>query len=125
MKAVVRLTKCNIEVQGDTQKALFEEMARACEVFGESSCGLCGSENIRPVTRTVPDPKKKKNFIYYEYVCEDCRARLALGQNNEGGTLFPKRKLNENGEPDLENGRPGKHRGWHRWKPNKVDEAEG
>jgi hypothetical protein len=126
MKAQVKVSKHIIlEVSAETQKGLFEEIAAAHEVFGESRCGCCDSEDIRPVYRKVT--KGKKSYEYPEYHCENCRARLSLGCHLEGGTLFPQRRLLENGQPatgeDREKGKFGKHRGWTTWKGEPKGDA--
>lgn len=133
MKAEVKVNnRTIITVEGETQKDLFREMASACEVFGEKRCGLCGCEDIIPVWRTVTQLKGKKTetFEYPEYHCtkHDCRARLTLSFNMEGGTMFPNRKLLENGKPatgdDREKGKFGKHNGWTKYRGEKAEGGE-
>ena len=102
MKASYKLSdKLQFEVEGEGQKEIFKEIASIQEIFGETKCGMCGSENIKFVVRVVEDNE------YYELRCMDCGATLAFGQHKKGGTLFPKRK-NEKGEymPN---------RGWYKW----------
>ena len=93
--------KLTFEIEGAGQKEIFKGLAMVQEVFSEAKCGVCGSENIKFVVRTV------EGNDYYELRCMDCGAALSLGQHKKGGTLFPKRK-DENGNW-LENG------GWHKW----------
>jgi len=93
--------KLQFEVQGEGQKEIFKELAAIQEIFGETKCGVCGSENIKFVVRAVDDNE------YYELRCMDCGAVLAFGQHKKGGTLFPKRK-DEKGEY-----MPNK--GWYKW----------
>lgn len=113
MKATIKLAGGSrlIEVEGVSQKDLFEEMAKAHEVFGEATCGLCGSTNIRPVVRVVD------KFRFYEYSCQEpgCWAKLSFGQAQEGDGLFPKRKLLPNGKPDKD-GEFGPHKGWTKYR---------
>jgi hypothetical protein len=99
-----------VEVEAETQRELFHELASACEVFGEKTCGLCGSADILPVHRTVV--QNRKVYEYAEWSCLGCQARLNLGSNMEGGRLFPHRKLDRAGKPDREVGTFGKHGGW-------------
>lgn len=106
-----------VKVSGETQRDAFAEMAAAVEVFGETNCGLCGSANVRPVHRTVD------KFHFYEYACNDCDARLSLGQlsDNSGG-LFPVRRLiPATGKPDFKLGTPGRHKGWTQFKGQPAD----
>lgn len=92
------------EVEGETPKALFSNIAAIQEVFdAERVCGVCGCEDIRFLARKVDD------FDFYELACQarDCRARFAFGQAKKGGSLFPKRKDDDNHW--LPNG------GWAKW----------
>ena len=93
--------KLTFEIEGAGQKEIFKGLAMVQEVFSEAKCGVCGSENIKFVVRTV------EGNDYYELRCMGCGDALSFGQHKKGGTLFPKRK-DENGNW-LENG------GWHKW----------
>jgi hypothetical protein len=119
MQATIKLADGQrlVTVNGETQKDLFESMATAYEVFGETQCGLCGSTNIRPVVRIVD------KFRFYEYSCQEpgCWAKLTFGQAQEGGGLFPKRKLLDNGKPDKD-GEFGPHKGWTKYRGDNQDE---
>ena len=91
------------ELEADTHRELFAQIAKFQEVFEESKCGKCGSENLRFVVRNVDDNE------YFELRCMDCGAKLAFGSMKKGGGLFPKRKDAEgNWLPD---------RGWVKWNP--------
>ena len=92
--------RVSVELEGDGQKDIFAQIARFQEVFEESKCGKCGSENLKFVVRTVDDNE------YYELRCADCGAKLAFGVHKKGGGLFPKRK---DGDSWLPNG------GWVKW----------
>jgi hypothetical protein len=93
----------SVELDGDTQRDVFGNLAKFQEVF-ESSCGKCGSTNLKYVVRTVDDNE------YYEIRCLDCGARLAFGCHKKGGGLFPVRKDKE--------GKWLPNRGWVKWNPN-------
>ena len=93
--------RISVEIEGDTQKDLFKNLSAFQEVFGESVCGKCASENLRFIVRTVAAND------YYEIRCTDCGARLEFGQAKKGGALFPRRK-DKDGEW-LPNG------GWVKW----------
>ena len=102
MKASYKLSdKLQFEVEGEGQKEIFKEIASIQEIFGETKCGMCGSENIKFVVRVVEDNE------YYELRCMDCGATLAFGQHKKGGTIFPKRKD--------EKGEYMPNRGWYKW----------
>lgn len=97
------------ELDSESPRELFKELARFQEVFEEDTCGKCGSTNIRFVVRTVDDNE------YYELRCADCGAKLAFGVNKKGGGLFPKRKSADGAYlPD---------RGWTKWNA-KTGQAE-
>lgn len=97
-------------------KEAFRIRAELEEIFSEAACGVCGSTNIRCVFRTARTPKG--DFPYYEYACSEpqCGARLSFGQAQQGGALFPKRRLDHNGAPDMAQGHYGAHNGWTRYR---------
>lgn len=95
--------KLSFELEGEGQKEIFKELSAIQEIFGEESCGLCKSHNLRYVVRNVDDND------YYELRCADCGAILAFGQHKKGGTLFPRRKD--------DNGKWLPNRGWHKYTP--------
>jgi hypothetical protein len=74
------------------EKEAFEQIGHLYEIFSHSKCGCCGSENVTPQCRV------KDKYRYYEVACKEpgCYAKLAFGQKQEGGELFPKRR-NEDG----------------------------
>lgn len=105
MKATYTTTNGKISVQFDCedQKNLFKELADFQEIFEQSVCGKCGSENLKFVVRDVDENQ------YYELRCADCGARLEFGAMKKGGKLFPRRKDKEgNWLPD---------NGWVKWNP--------
>ncbi|HEY2910193.1 MAG TPA: hypothetical protein VGI99_08100 [Gemmataceae bacterium] len=116
LKLNVPLKRCTVQVEAETQRELFEEYAAAVEVFGEQRCGLCKSEAIAPVVRTVVNGKQEYSF--HEFHCQNpqCRARLAFGVHKGGDTLFPHRRLDDSGRPDRTTGEYGEHRGWSQYK---------
>ena len=89
MKISYNAGKISVELEGDTQKDLFAQLSAFQEVFDESTCGKCGSTNLRFVTR------EGDGNSYYEIRCLDCGARLEFGQSKQGGGLFPRRKSKE------------------------------
>jgi hypothetical protein len=117
MKVRIRYGNVELEGEGDTQKVVFSQLAAMTEVFREENCGCCNNQNTIFTVRRVPDPKSKgkKEFEYYEKRCltKNCGARLAYGQHNEGGSLFPKRKD--------EDGNYLPNRGWVKYEKEKSD----
>ena len=73
----------------------------AREVFRETTCGLCGSEQVAPSHRVA------KGYDFYSMDCLGCGATLSFGQTREGERLFPKRR-------DKEGNEVGKS-GWHQY----------
>jgi DNA-directed RNA polymerase subunit RPC12/RpoP len=100
--------RLNVELEGESQKDIFQSISRFQEVFEESVCGKCSSDNIRYVVRNVDDN------CYHELRCNDCQSKLAFGAHKQGGGLFPKRK---DGDTWLDN------RGWVKWNP-KTEQNE-
>tara|TARA_Y100000385_G_scaffold237015_1_gene251337 strand:- start:127 stop:453 length:327 start_codon:yes stop_codon:yes gene_type:complete len=78
--------KLSVELEGDTQKALFKQLSEFQEVFGNHRCQKCQSDSTRFVVR------ENGGNEYHELRCTECHARLSFGANRQGGTLFPKRK---------------------------------
>ena len=69
--------RLSVELEGDSQRDIFQEIARFQEVFEETVCGKCGSDNIRFVVRNVDDN------LYYELRCADCGAKLSFGSHKK------------------------------------------
>jgi len=88
MKAKMDFGNIVIEAEGDA-KEVFTDLAKASEVFGQSTCGACNSANVTPVVREVD------GNTYYEMRCNQCYHRLAFGQRRQDGALFPRRKDKE------------------------------
>lgn len=109
MEVTKKVGSLTITFEGETQKDIVKQLSSLEEVFGESVCGKCGSENLRWVVR------ENDGNEYYELRCLDCGAKLAFGVNKKGGGLFPKRKDGEgNWLPD---------KGWTKWN-NKTKQVE-
>ena len=100
--------RINDDIEADTQTEVFEQLAHFQEIFDESVCGKCGSENVRFQVRTVEDN------LYYELRCMDCGAKLSFGVMKKGGRLFPRRKDKE--------GNWLNDRGWVKWNPDTQQE---
>jgi DNA-directed RNA polymerase subunit RPC12/RpoP len=101
MKVTYNTGKMSVELEGETQRDLFGQLAAFQEVFDETTCGKCGSTNVEFAVRRHEDNE------YYEIRCKDCRAKLAFGCMKKGGGLFPKRKdADGNWLPD---------NGWVKW----------
>lgn len=83
-----------IQVEGETEMDVFENISSAEEVFSEANCGKCGSTEIRYKIRRVTDGKKE--YKYPEMQCQKCYAKLTFGQS-DNGVLFPVRHLREDG----------------------------
>ena len=101
MKVTKTIGTLTIDIDRETQKEIFKDLAAFEEVFGEAACGKCSSENIRCVVR------ENDGNEYYEMRCVDCGARLSFGVHKKGGGLFPRRKDADNNYlPD---------KGWQKW----------
>lgn len=98
-----------VELEGDTQKSVFEAISQFQEVFEETACGKCDSERVRFIVREVDGNQ------YFELRCLDCGARLAFGQHRQGGSLFPVRKAGKDDKSGLEEGTWLPSGGWMRW----------
>jgi hypothetical protein len=99
--------RLNIEIDAESPKDAFKQLASFQEIFGEEQCGKCQSEELQFRVRTV------EGNDYYELMCKGCFAKLSFGQHKVGNGLFPKRKL-QDGSYDKES------KGWHKWIPQEV-----
>lgn len=108
--------KLKITLDATSQSDLMQQLSTISEIFGHNQCGACHKPDIRFVVREVA--KGNKKFKYHELHCQNtgCRARLAFGQHNEGGTLFPKRKDDE--------GNYLPNNGWVKYKPEDKQEEK-
>lgn len=98
-----RNNRLTFEIEGATQKSLFEGIAELQEVFeSDEACGLCKATDLLFRVRTHDDNK------FYELVCRSCGAKLAFGQHKKGDTLFAKRS---------DESSPLPNRGWYKWLP--------
>lgn len=103
MRVTKTVGNLTLDINAETQKEVFKELATFEEVFGESSCGKCNSDNLRFVVR------ENDGNEYYELRCQSCGARLSFGSHKKGGGLFPRRKDSDNNYlPD---------KGWQKWNP--------
>ncbi|MAF25512.1 hypothetical protein CL634_08075 [bacterium] len=100
--------RVTVQLEGDTQAEVFAQLASFQEVFDETECGKCQSENLRFQVRNIDDN------LYYELKCMDCGARLSFGALKKGGGLFPRRKDKE--------GNWLSDRGWVKWNPETKQE---
>lgn len=80
------------DIEGDTIKEAFRELAEIQEVFeADKCCGRCGCESIQYRVRSID----KNEF--FELVCRECQSTLPLGQTKDGERLYPKRKGDHGG----------------------------
>lgn len=134
MKATYHVNdKIDIEVEGEDTQEVYEGLASAIEVFStiNETCTLCKKagkpgNRLRPITRTVDKSK------YHEIKCLDCGGVLAIGVNEKGGGMYPKRKLvkatglpatvDEKGPNELFD---YDMKGWHKYDKAKVEANKG
>lgn len=91
MKATVTVSSGLVvnDVEAENTKALFEKIASIYEVFGDTKCGHCKSQNVFPMVRKVED----NNF--YEMTCGDCHYKLSYGHAKDGSGMYPKRYVTD------------------------------
>ena len=88
--------RLTVELEADSQKELWHQLAKFQEIFEETRCGKCDSNDLRFVVRKAVDDKGKE-YDYHELRCKKCWAKLSYGVRENAKDLFPKRK-NEDGE---------------------------
>ena len=93
--------RLSVEINTESVKEAFKELAIFQEVFDEDCCQLCYNEDLQFVVRKVDGND------FYELKCKKCYGKLAFGQHKTGNSLIPKRK---NGGGAYDN-----NKGWHKW----------
>lgn len=109
MKVRFRAGGTELEVEGKDSKDCFTQLSAALDVFGNHTCGACGSTSVIPVVR------ENQGNTYYELRCQHCRARLQFGQQKKDGSLYPRRKGKD--------GQWLEGDGWVKYKPNEAAEV--
>jgi hypothetical protein len=110
MKLTVQLSKAlSVEIEGATQKKLFDALVEAeklKEIFAPRCCGVCGCKdigyNLREAKYTDDRGKEKTAFypeifcknVYNEDESDNCGAKLPVHQNEIGETLYTTEKKN-------------------------------
>lgn len=100
-----------LECDATDSKDALQQLGDFMEVFGESHCVACRSQNVMPVHR------RAKGFDFYEMKCCDCGSALRFGVKKEDHTLFPKRKD--------EQGNWLPHNGWVKYQKAEATEPAG
>lgn len=107
-----------VEVEGDSDAALFKGISEASEIFTCEECGLCKGPS-KFVVR-----KDKEENEYFELQCMDfkCRGRLSYGQMKKPkGKLYAKRRWNSLSPGEQTNRGPEPksgylpNNGWYKW----------
>ena len=109
MSAKVRMQigKVWLETDSMSAKDAISALSEYAEVFSQTTCGECQSDNVRPSHRQA------QGYDFYEMLCLACGARLQFGQRRDGGCLFPKRKDTDGNW--LPNG------GWSKYQPKQTN----
>lgn len=111
----------SVQVEGSTDKELFENLAKAQkhEFFQDTTCGKCGSEDIKFQVRTVKDEETKEENNFHELVCKKCYAKLSFGHAKVGGAMYAKRlETGAKGKAikdEAGKGKPLADKGWLRY----------
>ena len=96
------------EVDTDSQKDMFRQLASIDEVFGDNTCPL--TKSGQPSDKVIFSVRKdKEGNEYFERKCTEAPyAALSYGQHKNTKTLFPRRKDSEGNWMD--------NKGWFVWK---------
>lgn len=108
-----------IELEGATDKDLYEAMARVAEIFGKHwlMCKACQDKAFKPVPVVRVNKEKQK---FYELHCTNpkCGARFVFGQSKDMKSLFPQRKYPKSHKLA---GKLKPNEGWVKWEPGDDD----
>ena len=86
MRVTYKTDRMDITVDGADVKACFDELAKAMEVFGETVCGACQSNDVAFVHR------ENDGYTFREAQCRECGHALAFGLKKSDLSMFPRRK---------------------------------
>ena len=108
----------SMEVEGSDDKTLFKAISEAqkSELFMDTKCGCCKSENIKFQVRTVEKDGDTNDF--YEKVCKDCGAKLNFGHSKSGGMYAKKMVTDKKGKSVKDEngkGKPLPNNGWNKY----------
>lgn len=87
-----------LELQVESPKDAVRQLSAYMEIFSITTCGLCGSVEIRFERRS------KDSIEFFGMKCMACGASLDFGQHKEGDTLFAKLGKGERGWYHYEKG---------------------
>ena len=110
MKVTWKIDKYDVEVEGNGQVEVFDELGVMIELLSNSRCGACDSGSVVPRTRESGEYKFREMF------CQSCGCTLQFGQRRSDGSLFPKRNDKENKR--LPNG------GWSKYQPREESQQK-
>ena len=93
--------RLSFEFEAASAKVAIEVLSTLQELFSEEECGACHSSRIKHNMREVEGNR------YYNILCEDCGAQLAIGQKKDNKSLWVKRTDKD--------GNKLPNRGWYHW----------
>lgn len=104
--------RLSVEVEGDTAKDVFKQLAEFQEIFEDRTCVAKIKDKIIKTDKVLFVVRVVDGDEYYEMKCVDWDSGLfgfkkSFGQNKKGGGLFPKQMPEENRIPGLN--------GWHKY----------
>ena len=85
MKAIVNVAFGQVEIEGDTLKAIAANLGMVMELWSPQACGHCKESG-----QIVPFYRNPSGFEFFGLECKNCGWRLPFGQNKEGGGMFTK-----------------------------------
>lgn len=97
-----------IKVEGDGVLDVFRLLAQAEDIFGNVTCGICGSEKVKLQVRKVKLESPAREFDSYEARCLECNAVLPFGVHADGSGLFCRAYVEKDGQRDYST------RGWRK-----------
>lgn len=75
---------CQLEFDAEGPKDAIKQLSAFSEVLSISTCGACGSTEIRF------DHRVREGNDFFGMRCLACTAQLDFGQHKTGNTLFPR-----------------------------------
>jgi len=103
MQVQLHCGRTTVVGEGQSHVDVFRQLVDLQDLFGNSRCGKCGSDNT--YYRIRKTEKDRKKFEYFEMSCRDCYAKLPYHMHDDdkkGSMYIQKRVPDEKKEPNTE-----------------------
>lgn len=102
--------KVTLHAEGDLVQDIIKQISACEDVFEDTVCGACGSDDIRFVHRVVDENE------FFERKCMKCFAKITFGTSKKDKKLYPRRyEIDAKGKAVRDKDGRAKHIGKNGW----------